>query len=214
MREVLPSSASTIFCTNALWSALAMASISRSLRPVSRISAVKVPTSRSIDRVASVTTCATRSTWLAALPVSSAAVVTPEMLPLTCWVPCAACSTLRAISWVAASCSSTAAAMEAEISLILPMVATIPSMAPTVPLISLLTASIWAAISSVALAVWLASDFTSPATTAKPLPASPARAASMVAFSARRLVWPAMALINSTTSPIFSAAAASPRTVA
>jgi putative DNA primase/helicase len=39
-----------------------------------------------------------------------------------------------------------------------------------------------------ARAVWLASDFTSDATTAKPLPASPARAASMVAFSANRLV--------------------------
>ncbi|EDP62983.1 hypothetical protein BAL199_19061 [alpha proteobacterium BAL199] len=35
---------------------------------------------------------------------------------------------------------------------------------------------------------WFASDFTSEATTAKPLPASPARAASMVAFSASRLV--------------------------
>ena len=39
---------------------------------------------------------------------------------------------------------------------------------------------------------------TSEATTAKPLPASPARAASMVAFSARRLVWLAIALISVT----------------
>ena len=45
-----------------------------------------------------------------------------------------------------------------------------------------------APLSSVAFAVWFASDFTSEATTAKPLPASPARAASMVAFSASRLV--------------------------
>src|SRR5437879_6789368 len=43
-------------------------------------------------------------------------------------------------------------------------------------------------ISSVALAVWAASALTSEATTAKPRPASPARAASMVAFSASRLV--------------------------
>jgi hypothetical protein len=43
-------------------------------------------------------------------------------------------------------------------------------------------------ISSVARAVWSASDFTSVATTAKPLPASPARAASIVAFNARRFV--------------------------
>ena len=62
-----------------------------------------------------------------------------------------------------------------------------------------------AAISSVALAVCAASAFTSLATTAKPLPASPARAASMVAFSASRLVWPAMSLISRTTSPIRAA---------
>src|SRR5207237_858567 len=48
--------------------------------------------------------------------------------------------------------------------------------------------------------------FTSEATTAKPRPASPARAASMVALSASRLVWPAMVLISSTTSPIRVAA--------
>jgi hypothetical protein len=47
---------------------------------------------------------------------------------------------------------------------------------------------------------------TSDATTAKPRPASPARAASIVAFSASRLVWPAMVLISSTTSPMRAAA--------
>jgi hypothetical protein len=41
-----------------------------------------------------------------------------------------------------------------------------------------------AAMSSVAFAVCVASAFTSEATTAKPLPASPARAASIVAFMA------------------------------
>src|SRR6267143_2059320 len=45
---------------------------------------------------------------------------------------------------------------------------------------------------AVAFAVWLARLFTSEATTAKPLPASPARAASMVALSASRLVCEAM----------------------
>ena len=64
-------------------------------------------------------------------------------------------------------------------------------------------------MSSVALAVCTASDFTSEATTAKPLPASPARAASMVALSASRLVCPAMVRISLTTSPIFCAACAS-----
>jgi len=52
------------------------------------------------------------------------------------------------------------------------------------------------AISSVARAVSLASSFTSLATTAKPLPASPARAASIVAFSASRLVCCAMEVIT------------------
>ncbi len=47
----------------------------------------------------------------------------------------------------------------------------------------------------VACAVSCASFFTSLATTAKPRPASPARAASMVALSASRLVWLAMALM-------------------
>ncbi len=66
------------------------------------------------------------------------------------------------------------------------------------------------AISSVAFAVWLARALTSEATTAKPLPASPARAASMVALSASRLVWLAIAPIRRSTSPIFSPAAARP----
>ena len=61
-------------------------------------------------------------------------------------------------------------------------------------------------ISPVAFAVCSASAFTSDATTAKPRPASPARAASMVALSASRLVWPAMVLISSTTSPMRLAA--------
>ena len=47
---------------------------------------------------------------------------------------------------------------------------------------------------------------TSEATTAKPRPASPARAASMVALSASRLVWPAIAWIRPITSPMRVAA--------
>src|SRR5579859_7662798 len=66
-------------------------------------------------------------------------------------------------------------------------------------------AAIWVAMSSVALAVWLARVLTSLATTAKPLPASPARAASMVAFSASRLVWLAMSWMIWITSPILAA---------
>ncbi|GJD56053.1 hypothetical protein IFDJLNFL_1945 [Methylobacterium dankookense] len=71
-----------------------------------------------------------------------------------------------------------------------------------------------AAISSVALAVWPARFFTSAATTAKPRPASPARAASMVALSARRLVWLAISEISPTIWPMLPAAAARRRTSA
>ena len=59
-------------------------------------------------------------------------------------------------------------------------------------------------MSSVALVVWLASALTSEATTENPRPASPARAASMVAFSASRLVCPAMLLMISMISPMAS----------
>src|SRR5215813_3758200 len=65
-------------------------------------------------------------------------------------------------------------------------------------------------MSSVALAVCTARDFTSDATTAKPLPASPARAASMVALSASKFVCPAILRISLTTSPIFCAPSARP----
>ena len=71
--------------------------------------------------------------------------------------------------------------------------------------------SICSAISDVACAVWVASAFTSAATTAKPRPASPARAASIVAFSASRLVWLAMSAISRTTVLIRSPALASER---
>jgi hypothetical protein len=46
---------------------------------------------------------------------------------------------------------------------------------------------------------------TSAATTANPLPASPARAASIAAFSASRFVCPAISLTRSSISPIFCA---------
>ncbi len=59
--------------------------------------------------------------------------------------------------------------------------------------------------------VWLASCLTSEATTAKPLPVSPARAASIVAFSARRLVCAAILEMSSTTEPMCFAASSSER---
>ena len=116
-------------------------------------------------------------------------------------VPVAASATLRTISWVAAPCSSTAAAMELAMPLISRMRPAMPSMAWTAWPVEPWIWAIWAEISAVALAVWSASAFTSVATTAKPRPATPARAASIVAFSASRLVWLAIAEIRSTTSP-------------
>jgi len=60
---------------------------------------------------------------------------------------------------------------------------------------------------SVASLVWVASALTSLATTAKPRPAGPARAASMLAFKASRLVRLATDLMKSSTEPISSDAA-------
>src|SRR5260370_22397777 len=60
--------------------------------------------------------CADESTWAEAEPVSPAPRLTSAMLVATCVEPRAACCTLRAISWVAAPCSSIAAAIAAAIS--------------------------------------------------------------------------------------------------
>src|SRR5829696_10275624 len=59
---------------------------------------------------------AAESTCADAEPVSLAPRCTSVILEETCWVPWAACCTLREISCVAAPCSSTAAALVDEIS--------------------------------------------------------------------------------------------------
>jgi hypothetical protein len=56
-------------------------------------------------------------------------------------------------------------------------------------------------ISAVARPVFADKFFTSPAITANPLPASPARAASIVAFRASKFVCLAIAPISSATLP-------------
>src|ERR1700712_712360 len=153
------------------------------------------------------------STWLAAEPVSSAARCTPEMLELTSWVPRAASWTLREISLVADPCSSIAAAIAMPIWSISAITLATFWIAVTVSSLAAWMAAICSDISVVALAVWPASDLTSEAMTAKPRPASPARAASMVALRASRLVWAAMLWISVTTSPIFCAPSAKERAV-
>ena len=99
-----------------------------------------------------------------------------------------------------------------EISSISAMVPPIAWMALTASPVAFWMSWICAEISSVAFAVWLASALTSLATTANPRPCSPARAASIVALSASRLVWLAMFWISVTTSPIFWVPAARPST--
>ncbi len=66
-----------------------------------------------------------------------------------------------------------------------------------------------ARMSSVALALSPESFFTSSATTAKPRPAGPARAASMVAFKARRFVWREIVSMVPAISAIWRTAASS-----
>ena len=96
----------------------------------------------------------------------------------------AAARTLWAMFWVAPRCCSTAAEIEVAMSLMRSMVWPIALIALTESSVASCILVIWLAISSVALAVWPARLLTSCATTAKPRPASLARAASIVAFSA------------------------------
>jgi len=134
---------------------------------------------------------------------------------------------MSAMAWVMASevadCSSAAVAMERTSSVAVSTMATIwrreapalsaralasptavtaasmPTMFSRTPLsISAMTV----ATSLVAVMVFSASFRTSSATTAKPRPASPARAASMAAFKARRLVWSAISEMTVMMAPM------------
>ena len=109
---------------------------------------------------------------------------------------------LRLISLVVTDCSSTAAAIFVCRSSIRSMTLPISAIAATARRVSPCMASILPPISSVARAVSRASSLTSLATTAKPLPASPARAASIVALRASRFVCSAIDVITFTTLPI------------
>ena len=79
-------------------------------------------------------------------------------------------------------------------------------MLSSMPSASPVSAAIERSIVCVAAPVSWASFLTSAATTAKPRPASPARAASIVALSASKLVWLAMPLITLVTwATVFNA---------
>src|SRR3954453_4467511 len=86
------------------------------------------------------------------------------------------------------------------------MILAISLMATVAPTVSSWMAVTLAAMSLVARAVSWARSLTSLATTANPLPASPARAASMVAFRASRLVWAATLSMTLMTSLIWAEA--------
>lgn len=122
------------------------------------------------------------NTCPAAAPLSAAARATIPMLPDASLVPCAASWMFRAISLVAEPCSSTAEAIAFAIPLMPLIVLSMSPIASTAFAVAVCMAATWAAMSSVALAVWLDRDLTSLATTANPRPASPARAASNVAL--------------------------------
>ena len=130
------------------------------------------------------------------------------MLLTSVSLPCAADCALAEISRVAASCCSTAPAMVEVMSLISCTAPPISRTASTAFFVELWIRPTFWPISSVAFAVWPASALTSWATTAKPRPASPARAASMVAFSASRLVCSAIAWISVSTPSMRCVAAA------
>src|SRR5438552_7322415 len=113
---------------------------------------------------------------------------------------------LEDISLVTVLCSSTAAAVDVTYSLTSWMALLIESSAVTTSPEMPFKLSISVSILSVACFAWLARLLTSDATTAKPRPASPARADSIVALSASRLIWPVMLPMIS-TMPLIACAA-------
>ncbi len=100
----------------------------------------------------------------------------PEMFSAISWEPVETSVTLRTISLVVADCSSTAAAMVACRPSMRAMTSVISVIAAAASAASVCVEPMRATICSVARAVCPASSLTSPATTANPLPASPARA--------------------------------------
>src|SRR5579859_2324481 len=94
--------------------------------------------------------------------------------------------------------------MLSALALMRPVVVTIFSMEATASAVLLWMAPICLEMLAVADEVCADNALTSVATTANPFPYSPARTASMVAFSASMLVLPAIEVISATTSPMES----------
>ena len=115
---------------------------------------------------------------------------------------CDALATFSDISLVVSFCSATAPLTFSNTGRIASIACAIRCTASTDPAASICSASIFLVISSVACCVCTASALTSEATTAKPRPAEPARAASMVELSASSVVCLAMCAIRLTTLPI------------
>ena len=110
---------------------------------------------------------------------------------------------LRASSAVVAFCSTAAAATAPNTGCMFSIISVMRRSPPrSVAAASCCSLPIFCAISSVAFWVSTDSALTSSATTAKPRPAAPARAASILALSASRLVCLAIAAMRLTTLPI------------
>ena len=140
-----------------------------------------------------------RSRALLGGPTDRISVEARAVLPAAFWM-------LSVMPRVDIACCSTAAEIVVATAVNSWMLWAIEATSPTAPWVAAWIAATCCEISSVARDVWLASALTSAATTAKPLPASPARAASMVALSASRLVCAAILEISPTTEPMRSAA--------
>ena len=129
---------------------------------------------------------------------SMAALVSSTSAAL-CWVISSIWRTAIVTSSMADACVRLPLAMASRSAVFSRMASSMPESLPAAlptnwvpPFTSLADCSIRTFTSAEALAADWARRRTSTATTAKPLPASPARAASTDALSARRLVWKAM----------------------
>ncbi len=129
------------------------------------------------------------ASWSAASLICCAAVSTWSAADFCCWVARIDSSSIVAVEAIS-SPTSYACLMPCSVAMI-------------VAFVSSWTPAMITPIDSVDRMDRSASLRTSAATTAKPRPASPARAASIAAFSASRLVCAEISLISSRISPIF-----------